>query len=233
MFNNLYMQYKIEVLKVDILMSLKELKPYEKILLAIIVLGGIASSVFSLVSFNKGSIISIGITVIGFILLFFIRNREPEQKRIVKEKVEPEANLRMEKVVQLLLKFDIDVKDEKQLDNLINQAQKEQLAYDYLSVIRNSFKGMKTYILLPIITIFLSEYFKNVGWELLLYRALLLVLVCSGFVLFISAFALNFNDILNPDIRNINSFIKDIEEIKVFSQKAEKAVEKIKSENAG
>ena len=131
MFNNLYSQYKIKVLKVDIWMSLKELKLYEKVFLAMGVLGGIMSGVFSLLEINMGLFISLGMILIGFILLFLIGNRKSEQKRIVDEIVGPAANKRMEKVIKLLLEFDIDVKDEKQLDNLINQAQKEQLAYDF------------------------------------------------------------------------------------------------------
>lgn len=233
MFNNLYRQYKIKVLKVDIWMSLKELKLYEKVFLAMGVLGGIMSGVFSLLEINMGLFISLGMILIGFILLFLIGNRKSEQKRIVDEIVGPAANKRMEKVIKLLLEFDIDVKDEKQLDNLINQAQKEQLAYDFWKGFRNTFKGMTTYILLPIITIFLSEFFKEVGWELLLYRAVLLALVCSCIVLFISAFAFNINDILNPDIRKLNYFIRDMEDIKVFSQKVGKVIKNLASKNDG
>lgn len=231
MFNNLYMQYKIKVLKIDIWVSFKRLKLHEKVSLATMMLGVILSFLFSLLENNKGIYFSIGVFLIGVILHCLFRNRKDEQKRIVNEVVGPAANERMEKVIKLLLEFDIDVKDEKQLNSLINQAQKEQMAYDYLKVFRNAFEGMKTYIFLPIITIFLSEFFKEVGWKVLLHRALFLVMICFGIVLGITGFAFNINDILNPDIRNLDRFIKDIEEIKVFSQKAGKMVKEITPTN--
>lgn len=231
MFNNLYMQYKTSVLQKDIWMSLKRLKLYEKVSLAFMLLGGILSGVFSLLEINKGILFSLVMILIGLFLLILFRNRKPERVRIVDEIVEPAANERMEKVIQLLLKFDIDVKDEKQLNNLINQAQKEQSAYDFFGVFRNAFEGIKTYILLPIITIFLSEFFKEVGWELLLCRAVLLLLICCSIVVCISGFAFSINDILNSDIRNLNNFIKDIEDIKVFSQKAGNVVDNLTSKN--
>lgn len=80
---------------------------------------------------------------------------------------------------------------------------------------------MSTYILLPIITIFISEFFKDIGWEILLVRAVILLTISTGIVLITLAFASTFNDILNPDVKELNCFIKDIEDIKLFKSKAE------------
>ena len=81
---------------------------------------------------------------------------------------------------------------------------------------------MSTYILLPVITIFISEFFKDVGWEILVKRPVLILMLCLCIVLITSVVASNFNDILNPDIRNLDYFIKDIEDIKIFKAKAKR-----------
>lgn len=116
MFNCLYKQYKTEILKTSTLMSLKELKPYEKVFLTIVVLGSILTGVFSLLKIQEGIYISFGIVLVGIILLMAIRNRKPEQKRIVNDIIKPSANNRMQKMVDLLIEFGIDITEEKQFD---------------------------------------------------------------------------------------------------------------------
>ena len=220
MFNYLYKKYKVEVLKTSTWLSIKELKLYEKLSLVIVILGSILSGIFTLIKNDIGSYISLVMIIVGFALSLVLRSRKKEQQRIVKEIIEPYANERMQKVVRILLEFEIDISDEKHLNNLIEQAKKEQGAYDVWKGFKKSFSGMTTYILLPIITILISEFFKDIGWETILVRAVVLLMICTCIVLITSAFALNFNDILNPDIRNLNYFIKDLEDVKIFKAKA-------------
>ena len=59
MFNSLYKQYKIEILKTDS-MSLKDLKPYEKLFLTFFILGSILIGIFSLLDIKVGIYISFG-----------------------------------------------------------------------------------------------------------------------------------------------------------------------------
>lgn len=165
--------------------------------------------------------ISVVLILIGLVLLMIVRNGKPEQKRIVEEIIGPSANDRMQEMIKLLISFEIDVTDEKQLGNLIKQARKQQEAYDVWKRFRQAFRGMTTYVLLPIVTILLSEFFKGVNLEILLYRAVILVLICACIVLLVAAFALNFNDIFNPDIRNLEYLICDIEDVMVFANKTQ------------
>lgn len=220
MFNYLYKSYKLEVLKTNIWISIKQLKLYEKVFLVMIFLGAILATAFSLTENTIGSMVSIILIFAGFVLMMIFQCRKVEQRRILDEIIEPSANDRMEKVIKLLQKFDIDVTDEKQLDSIITLAKKEKEAYDVWKGIRKLFGGMTTYVLLPIMTIFLVEFFKNNTWQELLVRAILLLLVCLGIVLLVSAFAMNLDDVFNPDVRNLNYFIRDIEDVKAFSEKA-------------
>lgn len=222
MFNYLYKKYKVDVLKANNWLSIKELKTYEKIFLVMIILGGILSGVFSLTDNSIGSYISLVMIFIGFVLILIFRSTKKQQLAIVKERVEPMANDRMQKVVRLLIEFNIDISKEEQLNNLIEQAKKEQAEYDVWKGFKKAFSGMTTYILLPILTILLADFFKEAEGTALLTRAFSLMLVCTIIVLLVSAFAININDILNPDIKNLNYFIHDIEDVKLFSNMADR-----------
>ena len=119
-------------------------------------------------------------------------------------------------VVALLTSFHVDVNDKKQLEELVLLARKEEELYDVWKGFRGLFKGMTTYILLPIITIFLAEFFKDIAMTVLISRAVVLMIFCICMVLVISAFSVNFTDFFNPDIRDLERFIRDVEDIKVF-----------------
>ncbi len=226
MFNYLYKKYTAEILKKNICVAIKELKPYEKVLLVIAVLLGLLSAFFSSNNNNIAFYISIAIVVIDILLIWLLGSTKEEQKRIVKEIMGPSANERMQKMIQLLVEFGIDISNEEQLNNLIEQAKKTQAAYDVWKYFRILFSGTAKYILLPTITIFISEFFKDVGWETLVMRAWNILVICLCVVLIVSAFGTGFNDILNPDKRNLNRFIHDVEDIKIFKAKAKKILNK-------
>ena len=166
------------------------------------------------ISPQVGDLRKIGIA--GFILWLCVRSNRNEKKRIVDEIIGPDATNRLDKMVDLLGKFNIDMKDDKQIDMLIERAKKEQESYDIWKDTRNLFKGMTTYILLPIITIFVSELFKDTDPIIVIKRATVLIFVCVIGVLLISAFSTNFSDIFNPDKRKLDYFIEDLENVKLF-----------------
>ena len=122
----------------------------------------------------------------------------------------------MNEMVKLLRSFHIDVHNKKQLDEIIVMARKEEELYDVWKGFRGLFKGMATYVLLPVISILLAEYFKDVAWPILITRAIILMLFCLSMVMMIFVFSMGITDILNPEIRDLRRLIRDIEDIKVF-----------------
>lgn len=225
MFNLLYNRYKIEVLSDNSnFKSLKEMALYEKIFLVLAILGAILSAIFNVTKTTIGSVISLAMIFGGIALFLFFQNRPKEKRRILEEIIEPSAKKRFEKVVNLLLEFDIDVNDEKQLDNLIESAQKEKNLYDIWEGYRAAFKGFTVYILLPISAILLNEFFKDADVVVLLKRATVIVLVCLMGVLFVAIGAMSFTELFNKDIQKLDDFIKDVENVKVFNSKVCKMV---------
>lgn len=223
MFNSLYKQYKIEILKTGS-MSLKELKPYEKLFLTFFILGIILMGIFSLLEIQVGIYISFGFFLVCLIIFMLFSGKKTEQERRFNEIIKPTANTRMKKMVYLLKEYGVDILEEKQLEQLIIYAKMEQDVYDVWKGLRKATKGMATYILLPIITIFLSEFFSDVELEMFLIRAGILLFIGFIIVLLVCSFSLDINDMLNPDIRDLEYFIRDIEDVKAFPAKAQEMI---------
>lgn len=171
---------------------------------------------FALLGYMIGIFGSSAILIIAFLILIIGGSNKMEQKRILNEKIGPAAEKRMNEMVNLLRSFHIDVHNKKQLDEIIVMARKEEEMYDAWKGFRGLFKGITTYILLPVITILLAEFFKDVSLFILIRRAFVLILFCLCIVLMISAFSMGITDILNPEIRDLRRLIRDIENIKVF-----------------
>lgn len=216
MFDYLFKRYKVDILQKDSTFSFKDMQLYEKIFLAMWIIGSMLILAFALLGYMIGIFGSSAILIIAFLILIIGGSNKMEQKRILNEKIGPAAEKRMNEMVNLLRSFHIDVHNKKQLDEIIVMARKEEEMYDAWKGFRGLFKGITTYILLPVITILLAEFFKDVSLFILIRRAFVLILFCLCIVLMISAFSMGITDILNPEIRDLRRLIRDIENIKVF-----------------
>ena len=216
MFYSLYKKYKVDILQKDSTFSFKNMQLYEKIFLAMWIIGSMLILAFALLGYMIGIFGASAILFIAFLILIIGGSNKMEQKRILNEKTVPAAEKRMNEMVKLLRSFHIDVHNKKQLDEIIVMARKEEESYDAWKGFRGLFKGITTYILLPVITILLAEFFKDVSLSILIRRAIVLILFCLCIGLMISAFSMGITDFLNPEIRDLRRLIRDIEDIKVF-----------------
>ena len=216
MFFYLYKRYQVDILQKDSTFSFKDMQLYEKIFLAMWIVGAMLILAFALLGYMIGILGSSAILFIAFLILVIGGSNKMEQKRILNEKTVPAAEKRMNEMVKLLRSFHIDVHNKKQLDGIIVMARKEEESYDAWKGFRGLFKGITTYILLPVITILLAEFFKDVSLSILIRRAIVLILFCLCIGLMISAFSMGITDFLNPEIRDLRRLIRDIEDIKVF-----------------
>ena len=216
MFFYLYKRYIVDILQKDSTFSFKDMQLYEKIFLAMWIIGAMLILAFALLGYMIGIFGASAILFIAFLILIIGGSNKMEQKRILNEKIGPAAEKRMNEMVKLLRSFHIDVSNKNELEEIIVMARKEEDLYDAWKGYRGLFKGMTTYILLPVISILLVEYFKDVEWSILITRAIILILFCLSMVIMISAFSMGITGILNPEIRDLRRLIRDIEDIKVI-----------------
>ena len=230
MFFYLYKRYIVDILQKDSTFSFKDMQLYEKIFLAMWIIGAMLILAFALLGYMIGIFGSSAILFIAFLILIIGGSNKLEQKRILNEKIGPAAEKRMNEMVKLLRSFHIDVRNKNELEEIIVMARKEEDLYDVWKGYRGLFKGMTTYILLPVITILLAEFFKDVSLSLLIRRAIVLILFCLSIGLIISAFSMGITDILNPEIRDLRRLIRDIEDIKVFFRDRDISFSSLKNE---
>ena len=230
MFFYLYKRYKVDILEKDSTFSFKDMQLYEKFFLAMWIIGAMLILAFALLGYMIGIFGFSAILFIAFLILIIGGSNKMEQRRILNEKIRPVAEKRINEMIKLLRSFHIDVHNKKQLEEIIVMARKEEDLYVAWKGFRGLFKGMTTYFLLPVISILLAEYFKDVAWSILITRAIILMLFCLSMVIMISAFSMGITGILNPEIRDLRRLIRDIEDIKIFFRDGDSSFSLLKND---
>ena len=219
----------------------KELQPYEKRVFIVGVIGAIFSIIFSIFFWssrnNVYSNIFLGVAFISFAIGSFIRNNVPKEKqRMLEEGYNYEYD-HMKRMIDCLQKpeFNIDVKDERQLDKLIERAKKGRNIHNSAHSIWRNFKDFfkdfflkavkDPYIISSGIGSGVILWRKEVIFQFLLehvdqQKKLSMDNIFPYFVLFIFVMVLLFRGFLReffPSKKQIlDSFISDVEDIKLF-----------------
>lgn len=231
MFDCLLKQYKADVFNTEAESNIwKVLKPYKTVFfIGMVVLGMVLSVVWkNNVCLSLCAILFVGI----FIFLLFNQNKS-EEPIILEEIDKPTAKARMKKMIECLQKpeFKIDVKDERQLDKLIERAKKERNVHNVWRCLKNlSLKIIKKTdgLIFPGIgSGFMLWERKGISQILLKYvsqqKKLSMNNIFPYFVLFIFVMVLLFRSSLReffPSKKQIlDSFISDVEDIKLFPDK--------------
>ncbi|WP_455129227.1 hypothetical protein [Pseudoramibacter alactolyticus] len=188
-------------------------------------------------------IISFVVLISSPVIASFIRKNVPKEKqRMLKEGYNYEYD-HMKRMIECLQKkseFEIDVKDERQLDKLIERAEKERNAHNvWRSIELFSFKGIKEICRLIFLGIGflarniihklllnwsilkrLSKFIKNGYWQKILSIGIIALydfLLFYVAVLLVVGFLCDF--VIPSKNRLLDSFISDVEDIKLFPDK--------------
>lgn len=219
MFDFLFSQYKLEMYDKSIWKRINGLQLYEKVLLFIIIAGSIIATIFAIFNKPKGALISAIVMILGILIDLIIQNKRNEKIRISNGILEPRSRQRIEKMSRLLEKCEIDINDMEELDALIKYAKVEKNKYDVWRDMRGAFKGLNKYLIIPIITVFITELFKGDDGDKILHNAISLMFFVAIIVIGVVAFAPTMNDIFNAEVRKIDELIRDVEELKVFKNR--------------
>lgn len=190
-----------------LLKFLKRWKPY--ILIGMVALGMILSVVWQ----GKKWLSLFALVFVGICsFLLFNQNKSEEPIKAFNESA---AKTRMEKMIDCLQKseFNIDVNDEKKLNQLIERAERAQKEQDQKGLLWNSFGS----VVAMIFTAFLPEFFKEIGWQTSIDIAIKSILICAMFLFFGGCLRDLF---FSSEKQILDSFISDVEDIKLFPNKA-------------
>lgn len=118
----------------------------------------------------------------------------------------------MEKRIELLQKFNINVRNERKLNQLIERAERAEKEQDQKGLLW-TFGSVVTVIF----TAFLPEFFKESGWQTSIDIAIKSILVYAMVLFFVGVLRDLF---FSSKKRILDSFISDVEDIKLFPNKA-------------
>ncbi len=220
-FNYLFEKYQ-EIYKKNRRRSFKKLQVYEKIFLILLILNGLLAAIFATLNMLMLAWISVLVMLAALVVLNIIRKNPKEKKRYLLEELGPTVNNNMKDLVELLSseEFQVNIDSQEELDRLIQYAKEGIDRYDYFKDGKTLFSVVGKYLLLPATGIFIVEYLKDVNYIGIINRAVILILAGCFIIFFVQTITMDLVDILNPEKKWLKYFIRDMEELKVFSNKA-------------
>ncbi|WP_315307562.1 hypothetical protein [Pseudoramibacter alactolyticus] len=212
MFDCLLKQYEVDVFKTKAESNIgKFLELHKKVLFIVMVSMIVLGMVLSVVcQENKYlSLVAIVLVVGGFVGLLLFQNKS---KPIILEVINrPTKKTQMKDMINLLKNFNINVRNERKLNQLIERAErakKEQDQKKLWSLLKN--------VIFMVLSAFLTKIFKEADWQTSIDIAIKPILI-SAMALFFGGFLRDFFFISKKQI--LDSFISDVEDIKLFPDK--------------
>ena len=227
MFNCMFLKYKIEVLNVDMKEVLSKMHWYEIVGAILMVVGTIFFDFFLGLLCISGACISFGVLFVGVVFLVASDVLPKLKKRKYSERTEPYAYARMDNMIKLLNSFDIDPNDEEQIYLLIETAKKEKTTYDIWGGFRGFTKGIFTYVIIPIVAILVANLFEDSKEINQIAYALFVVLCGLACVVIVYAVVSMFKGLFTADIKKLDYFIEDLEDLVVFKYLTKKEAAKL------
>lgn len=220
-FGYLFEKYKM-IYKNNRRRSFKNLQVYEKVFLILLILSGLLVAIFATLNMVMITGISALMMLVVLAVLIIIRNNPKEQKRYLSEELGSIVNNNMKDLVELLSgeEFQVKIDSQEELDRLIQYAKEEADRYDYFKDWKTLFSAVGKYLLLPATGIFIAEYLKGVNYVEIIKRAVIFIFWGCIISIAVQTITMDIIDILNPEKKWLKCFIRDMEELKVFSNKA-------------
>ena len=121
-------------------------------------------------------------------------------------------------IIEILKKYNIDIKNLDSLDMLIEEAKYEQIKCDYLSQFKKPFKLLGS-IIIPIIIFVARKISESTAETQMLNMAVSTIILILLIFSLIFSFAPIAKDIFYRDYNRYDEFICDLRQIKLFYSK--------------
>ena len=228
MYNYLYQKYKNEMIDTGITNVFKKTNKYERIALLSLLLGVVGFLISFLFKLYILGMVFYAI-IIATAMISMIRDKSKKIKiQYTEEIIKPNAYARIERMVGLLRKpeIDIDVTDKNQLEDVISLAKKERDLYLADNRTKAIFSGVWSSIVVPTISILLSKFLAEID-----FKRIIVCIILSVLMFFAGYMVSEFKTSLNTEIRDLNCFIRDLENVKVFYQKTKSVLMEMEKNN--
>lgn len=215
-FSDLFISYKIGLKSIKSTIPFTKLPTYRKVFMIFFIASMILSGIIWLLTQkNYFSAIPIGIGVFCIFIFEIIDSRKNNLQIMLNDYYAPYSRKRMQMVVNVLNEYNIDIKDIKSIDGLIEEARLAQKDCDYIKDVKKSFKTLGAMII-PII-VFVA---KKIGDNVKPNEMIEIAIQAMGIIILIFALIFLLEPIIKElfyiDYNKYQNLIDDLRQIKLF-----------------
>ena len=217
-FYDLFISYKLGLKDTKCSIPFTKLPLYRKFFLILFLSGFIISGILLIFIRNLCSFIPMGLSFFSLIVFFIIDSRKNITEMILKDHYIPYSEKRMNMVIEILKKYNIDVDNLDSLDMLIDEAKLAQIQCDYLSPLKNPLKTLSA-IIIPIIVFVANKIGDTTSQSKMIYMAtvtIILILLAFSLIFFLTPIV---KELLYRDYRKYDELLYDLRQIKLFYSK--------------
>ena len=217
-FCDLFISYKIGLKDTKSTIPFTKLPLYRKVFLVIFLTGIIISGILLIFIQNIFSFIPMGLSLISLIIFAIIDSKKDNLSVMLENHYIPYSEKRMNMTIEVLKKYNINIKNLDSLDMLITEAKYAQIQCDLFSQFKKPFKTLGA-IIIPIV-VFVAKKISETATEtqILNIAGLTIILILLIFSLIFS-FVPIVRDLFYRDYSRYNEFIYDLRQVKLFYSK--------------
>lgn len=217
-FSDLFISYKIGLKNIKSTIPFTKLPLYRKVFMIIFLTGTIISSILLIFMQNLFSFIPAGLSLISLIVFSIIDSRKSNLNVMLENHYIPYSERRMNMIIDVLKKYNINIENLDSLDMLIDEAKYAQIQCDFLSQFKKPFKTLGA-IIIPIV-VFVAKKISEAATETqMLNMAVLAIILILLIFSLIFSFVPIVRDLFYRDYNRYNKFIYDLRQIKLFYSK--------------
>ena len=218
-FCDLFISYKIGLKDIKSTIPFTKLPLYRKIAVVAIFSIIIIIALLQIIKLHVPSLITLGVFILFIVVFTIIDSREKNLELMLKKHYIPYSQKRMNMVINVLHKYNIDVHDTNTIEALIDEAQKAQVQSNYLLPLKKPLKTLNAIIIIPIVTYVAQKIGDNTTQaEIIPISTYAIAIALMTFSL-IFALSTIVKEIFYCDYNKYNELISDLRQIKLFYSK--------------
>lgn len=217
-FCDLFISYKLGLKETKSYIPFTKLPLYRKVFLVLFLSGFIISGILLIFNRNLFSFSPAVLSIISFLAFLIADSLKRNTMAMLKDHYIPYSEKRMNMVIEILKKNNIDIHNLHSLDMLIDEAKLAQVQCDYLFPLKKPLKTLSA-IIIPIIVFVAKKIGDTASQSEMIYMAagtIILILLIFSLIFSLTPIA---KDLLYRDYRKYDELVYDLRQIKLFYSK--------------
>ncbi len=214
-FCDLFIEYKIGLKSIKDSIPWHELPLYRKILMTIIFIFIVISIIFLAFQNTYGSILSLFICFLLFIVFNIIDSSQRNLKVMLDEHYSKYSIERINMLISVLDKYSISPNDLTKIDLLISQAEASKATNDPLAHINKAIKTLSS-VIIPIIVFVAQKIAEASNLNEIIYLATQAIIIIICFISIIPALWYHIKMLIYKDYNKYDDLIYDLNQLKLF-----------------